>query len=500
MKFLEVLRKRLAELHEQRAATVAEMEAETAAAVIEGRSALTDEEAARFDAAKEKLDSVDKDIDDVEARLAELVEVDKRNKAARLAPIHIPDSDPLGEPRSIRDDPASKRLWDLNEVRADLRDNNTSQLVGRARTVVEKAQGVNARSKQRITSLLDALEYAADDEDVRGAAKVAAHIVAVSSPDYMRAWQRAMKSAIRNGQADPDSLSVLARAMSLTDAAGGFAVPLPVDPTLILNDDGSVNPFREIATQRTIVTDQLRTVNSTAVSFSWDGEAAEVSDDATTFANIDITVHKAQGFIPFSIEVSEDYPGFTEDIRMLLSDGRDNLEATAFATGTGTNQPIGIVTALTGGSFVVTSDTTDVLALGDIYDLDEELPSRFARNASWVANKKIYQAVREAGGANLDDFWVNLRDGLPPQLLGHRVYESSAMDGTVNALADNFVAVLGDFRFYWIVDRVGFSMELVPHLFALANNRPSGQRGFYAYWRVGADSVNDRAFRMLNVT
>jgi predicted phage gp36 major capsid-like protein len=43
------------------------------------------------------------------------------------------------------------------------------------------------------------------------------------------------------------------------------------------------------------------------------------------------------------------------------------------------------------------------------------------------------------------------------------------------------------------------NVELVPHLFATANNRPSGQRGFYAWWRVGADSVNDAAFRLMNV-
>ena len=41
------------------------------------------------------------------------------------------------------------------------------------------------------------------------------------------------------------------------------------------------------------------------------------------------------------------------------------------------------------------------------------------------------------------------------------------------------------------------------HLFAATpaeqRNRPSGQRGWYAHYRVGADSVNDGAFRMLNV-
>lgn len=43
------------------------------------------------------------------------------------------------------------------------------------------------------------------------------------------------------------------------------------------------------------------------------------------------------------------------------------------------------------------------------------------------------------------------------------------------------------------------TVEFLPHLVG-ANNRPTGQRGWYAYFRVGADSVNDGAFRMLNLT
>jgi len=135
-----------------------------------------------------------------------------------------------------------------------------------------------------------------------------------------------------------------------------------------------------------------------------------------------------------------------------------------------------------------------------VYDLEEELPAKFRRRASWAANKKIYQAMREAGGANLDDFWVNLGGGQPKQLLGYPALESSEMDGAVGSGTEDYVLVFGDFSNYWIVDRVGLGIELVPHLFATANNRPSGQRGLYAHWRTGADSVNDRAFRMLNCT
>ena len=48
-----------------------------------------------------------------------------------------------------------------------------------------------------------------------------------------------------------------------------------------------------------------------------------------------------------------------------------------------------------------------------------------------------------------------------------------------------------------IVDRVD---QLVPHLFGTARNYPTGQRGLYAYWRVGAGVLTWEAFRTLKVS
>ena len=68
----------------------------------------------------------------------------------------------------------------------------------------------------------------------------------------------------------------------------------------------------------------------------------------------------------------------------------------------------------------------------------------------------------------------------------------------VAVTAANHIVVYGDFQNYVIADRVGTRIEFIQHLFG-ANQRPTGQRGWYAYYRVGADSVLDSAFRMLNL-
>jgi len=118
-----------------------------------------------------------------------------------------------------------------------------------------------------------------------------------------------------------------------------------------------------------------------------------------------------------------------------------------------------------------------------------------------VANHAIYNLIRRfdtQGGAGL---WETLGGGRPNLLLGYPAYEASGMDSTVttSGAVSNYILAIGDFRHYVIYDRIGFNLEFIPHLFHTSNNLPSGQRGWFGYWRVGADSVNDDAFRLLDV-
>lgn len=188
-------------------------------------------------------------------------------------------------------------------------------------------------------------------------------------------------------------------------------------------------------------------------------------------------------------------------MRDAFTDARDCLESAGFATGTGSSQPEGIITALVAASTPIqTSATTDVCAIADVYATQVKAPPRARSNATWVANLAVINLMRQFGTANnYHGFLTDLAGGAPSQLLGRPLYESSDMDGAINAAADNYILVTGDFSKYVIVDRVGMSVELIPHLLG-SNRRPSGQRGLYAYWRVGAECVDPTQFGLLNVT
>jgi HK97 family phage major capsid protein len=336
------------------------------------------------------------------------------------------------------------------------------------------------------------------------------YLVATDNPAYKRAFPKLLSATptalSREEIAAVGQVQAAARSLSLTGASGGFAVPFTLDPTIIPTSNHAVNPFRAIARVEQIVTDDWNGVTSAGVSASWDAEGAEVSDDSPTLAQPSVSVHKAAAFVPFSIEIGQDWSGLQAEMAAAIQDAKDELEATAFANGTGSGQPQGITV---GATATIAEASGGTFAAADVYALETALPPRFRPMASFVANRAQYQRVRQfdtAGGAQLwiDNLRLGLTNGVPTpgnvgaSLLGYGAYESSAMISTATTSSGK-ILVLGDFRYYLIADRVGLSLEYIPHLFHTSNNRPSGSRGIYAYWRTGAGVLSTNAFRVLEM-
>jgi HK97 family phage major capsid protein len=286
------------------------------------------------------------------------------------------------------------------------------------------------------------------------------------------------------------------RALSLTDSAGGFLVPFELDPTVIITSAGSTNPLLQISRVVSSVSDIWHGVSSAGVQASWDAEAAEVSDDSPPFAEPTIPNYKGATFIPFSIELAGDAPTLLNEIGRLLSDGMLQLLNAALTTGSGSGCPTGIIAALTGGSSVVNTATADTLVDDDVYAVQNSAGPRWQANSRWCANLKILNLLRTFETSNGALQFPELRNDTPT-LLGRPVHELSNMDSTLGGGAGNDPVLLyGDFSNFVVTQRIGSSVELIPHLFG-SNLRPTGQRGMYMYARYGSDSVNDAAFRLL---
>ncbi len=298
-------------------------------------------------------------------------------------------------------------------------------------------------------------------------AEAAALILALSNPFY----ESAMRSVFRNPQmfaagmghmiwsdderqAMGDVMSnTLARAAfsEASGAAGAYALPLQLDPSIILTNSGVVGPHRQLA--RTVIgtSNVWEGVSSAGVTSAWVAEGGVVGDNTPTLAQIAITPYKQASWAFGSFEVMDDTE-LAAQMPTLFADGKTRLENTAFTTGTGSAQPFGCVT-------------------------------RAASDAS-AGVVSIMDAARQLiKGTGMTESIVD-DSGDVPRMLGIPFYEASAMSG---AGTSNKVLLLGDFSQMIIVDRIPSVTLAEPLVKDQATQRPTGQRGWLQYSRVGSD-------------
>jgi HK97 family phage major capsid protein len=374
----------------------------------------------------------------------------------------------------------------------DLRMLDSGQLRDASRSILDagEARHLEPEQKAQIEKLIG-----------RHDSRMSKLIISTSRPEYRSAFTKYLSNNADLMTNDERRAVAEARTQyTLADAAGGYAVPALLDPTIILTSSGTANPMRQVSRIVTGMDDTWRGVSSAGVTASWDSEAIEVSDDGVALAQPTVVSHKAQAFLSFTVEIEGDWSGMAGEMAMLFADAKDELETAAFATGSGNvNTPTGILTALFAGSSTagVLPTTDGQFGAIDVRNVFGQLGPRYRPNASFMSSIDVMNEVRgfdTSGG--LSNQTVDLTAPYSFQVLGRPYYENSGFPTFTGTTGASNIMVVGDFRNYVIFDRVGSRIELVPHLLG-SNRLPNGTRGLVFWWRVGADSVNDNGFRLL---
>lgn len=455
----------------------------------------------------ERDDAATKKIDELEARAARV--------AAAAATATATEAPPERTAPAAIARRGEAEIYDLSTVRANLADptSGASEMRDRALRALDIARFPLARDRRDVRAYGFDQERAQEhvqellDTQDREFGILARRILVTGHPDYRSAFGKIMSGRpvfTLTAQEQEAVARAMAFERAFTLGSTGLPVTFTLDPTLVPTSNGSVNPWRSICRVEQIVTNEWRGATSGAITAAYAAEATESSDNTPTLAQPAVPAVRAQAFVPFSIEVQQDWSALEREMAKLITDAKDDLEAgsTGFFGGNGTNQPTGL-NAMTSAT---DNDTTTSLtfAVGDLYIPEEALPARFRPRASIVANRKQFNRTRQFdtnGGASL---WMQLAEGLPNRqtgqlgkgLLGYPTYESTQMASTI-ASGDR-ILLMGDFNYYLIVDRVGMSIELIPHLVS-TNHRPTGQRGLYAYWRNGGEPLSEAAFEFLKI-
>ena len=378
-------------------------------------------------------------------------------------------------PDNLRDSYAYRQMARSTEEQASLE-------VDGARKIVESLN-IDAKSQERIDTLLRTVDVPTD---------LAARIRGASGPVYSRAFGKTIM-----GQPLTTEERAAMAVYTSSGADGGYAVPVELDPTLILTGDTYVNELRRIARVETITGKEWQGVATEGITVSRIAENTAVTESTVTLSQPRAVPTAVKGLIKFSIELDQDWGSIQRELGRLFAEAKDNEEATSFTTGTGNGitAPEGIERIA--DTSIVWTEASGSFGLEDVYAVLGDLPARHAARASFLANSSIYARIRQFDTTGSSNAWaISLRDDRPPTLLGKPAYESSAMDGTLTN--GNDILIVGDFQKFLIVDRVGMSIELIPHMFN-GDGNPTGTRGLWAMWRNTSLILDDNAFRKLRV-
>jgi HK97 family phage major capsid protein len=315
---------------------------------------------------------------------------------------------------------------------------------------------------------------------------IARHILLTGTQDYYESF--------RSYLADPEGLAQ--RATTVGTGSLGYMLPFPLDPTIILTNAGSSNPYRRVARVEQTTSNTWNGVTSAGVDAAFGAESVAATDANPAVAQLQITPQRARAWVFGSYESLAD-SDLGAQLPRLFADAKDRLEEGAFATGAGTGVfPQGAVTAATTGNTAAVT----AYAVADVYTLQARLSPRFrnSRSAAFLANLFYLNKTRQFDTAGGSSFWANLGQGTPEQLLGKPIFESSSMSsGTATG---SLVLLFGDFEQYVIVDRVGMSILYNPMIMSAATgNLPTGEAGWFAFWRVGAKASTANALQALRI-
>lgn len=330
------------------------------------------------------------------------------------------------------------------------------------------------------------------------------HILLTGSDEY--------REAFRSYMIDHDEMHF--RDIRLANASGGYMLPYVLDPTIILTNAGSANPFRRVGRVVQTTSNTWNGVSSAGVNAAFVGEGVTAADAAPSdFGQIQITPQKAAAWVLGTYEALDD-TDFGAQLPRLLGDAKDRLESSKFATGSGTAAPLGVIAALGSGSRVAPAASGTAFngtgSIVDVYNLQAALPARWRNSASgatFMGNIVQLNKVRGIDQYGGGSFWANLTSDTPSSLVGEPIYEASDLSATTTGASGatgtgSATLLYGDFNEFIIADRVGVSMLYDPLVkgTGAGANLPAGQAGWYMFWRTSSAVSTTAAFRYLTIS
>lgn len=266
---------------------------------------------------------------------------------------------------------------------------------------------------------------------------------------------------------------------SFSTSEGGVNVPVillnTIQRTLAQN-----SVMRRIGARviQTTSTTTLPIVGSGVTAlFKDQNPSASYSETDVTFSSATLSAYKGTALIKVSEELLQDASTDLEStLAAEIGVAFGNLEEKAFVSGSGTNEPRGILrTTTAGGNAVLTQNlgaSTGSGLLDNMISAYYKMPGNRRQEAVWIVGDALASQMRQlkANTAGTYLWEVSVQAGQPDLFLGRPVYTTYAAPATWVAGATNAVGALLYPQHYVIGDRGGFSLQRLNELYAAEGN------------------------------
>lgn len=315
--------------------------------------------------------------------------------------------------------------------------------------------------------------------------------------DGYKAWVAEFGTYLRAN----DERELSTKALSAgSNPNGGYLVPT-AQSAMIVSKIFESSPLRQLATVETIGTDSIEiSVDTGDAATGWVGEIGTRAATATPDVGTQkISVHevyaKQQATQKFLEDASINVEAWLAD---KTADKMARTEATAFVSGTGVNQPRGILTYTAGSAgarstiLQYNSGSATLITADAVLAMPYQIKSDYMANAVWLMKRSTVMAVMLLKDGQGQYIWrPGLATGQPSTLAGYNIQPADDMPAVA---AGTLPVAFGDFRHgYRVVDRLGITTLRDPF-----SAKPFVE--FYSRKRVGGDVVDFEAFALMVVS
>ena len=292
------------------------------------------------------------------------------------------------------------------------------------------------------------------------------------------------------------------RAMQVdSDEGGGYLVtPQQMVMQLLkeVDDQVYIRQFANVQQLNNAASLGVPTLEDDAADWDWTAELKTGSETDIEFGKRELRPYPLAKRVKVSntlLRLSQMGPEAI--VRSRLAYKLGITQEKAYLTGNGDRRPLGVFTASDDGIGTdrdVDDDMEQASITADgLINVKYDLKPQYWNRARWFFHRDAVKQIRKLKDGEGQYIWqAGLQAGQPDRILDFPMTMSEHAPNTFSA--GNYVGILGDFRYYWIVDALNMQMQRLVELYAENN-----QTGFIARYEGDGAPILSEAFRRVKL-